>query len=536
MAGMEASNRRRDQDWKHQVETAKRDIAQIEKQITAAEIRRDIAVHALAVHERTIEQSEEMFDFLRDKFSSFGRYTYLSTQLHKLYRQAFNSALSMAKMAEQAYRAERTDDSALLDGNYWDAGNAGLLAGERLLLDLQDLERQYIEKNYRQLEVEQSFSLAQFAPNDLEKLRLTGECTFEIPEWFFDLTYPGQYRRRLKAARLTIPCVTGPYTNVGATLRLERSEIRLTVPPLLPLQPPETPLPPLTSVPLRHTVAIAASKAQYDAGVFDFNFRDERYMPFEGAGAISDWELSLPKTLRTFDYSTISDVILHLSYTAEFDQGLKDRREDEAVEVVEALLSLLGPNDPPTDPLMTRSFSLRQEFPDVFHRLITSPPNTKIDFAIEARHFPFFLAGRALDAHHATLRVISPLSSLASTTIPGTTTTIPGTTFAIGEKVEPSTEPVFMSVEASTPPLGEIHDMGLSAFELGSILGSLTASPSIPGILATLNGNYLIMLTDAGPLAPDSAGTGMGAIDPTKLHDIILEIGYSLKPRERGIT
>ena len=33
--------------------------------------------------------------------------------------------------------------------------------------------------------------------------------------------------------------------------------------------------------------AIATSTAQSDAGVFEFNFRDERYMPFEGAGAVS---------------------------------------------------------------------------------------------------------------------------------------------------------------------------------------------------------------------------------------------------------
>ena len=132
MAGMESSNRRRDQDWKHQVETAKRDISQIEKQITAAEIRRDIAVHSLEVHEKTIEQSEEVFEFFREKFSSFGRYTWLSNRLHGLYRQAFNSALKLARMTEQAYRAEGTDDGIVLDGNYWDASNAGLLFSPRV--------------------------------------------------------------------------------------------------------------------------------------------------------------------------------------------------------------------------------------------------------------------------------------------------------------------------------------------------------------------------------------------------------------------
>src|SRR5438874_7563317 len=121
----------------------------------------------------------------------------------------------MAKMTEQAYRAERTDDNTVLAGNYWDTGNGGLLAGERLLIDLQNLERQYVETNYRQLEIEQSFSLAQLSPPALLELRQSGQCDFSIPEIFFNLTYPGHYRRRIKGVRLTIPCITGPYTNVG---------------------------------------------------------------------------------------------------------------------------------------------------------------------------------------------------------------------------------------------------------------------------------------------------------------------------------
>ena len=55
------------------------------------------------------------------------------------------------------------------------------------------------------------------------------------------------------------------------------------------------------------------------------NFRDERYLPFEGCGAISTWRLELPKEVRQFDYNTISDVVLHVKYTArEGGSGLKN--------------------------------------------------------------------------------------------------------------------------------------------------------------------------------------------------------------------
>jgi hypothetical protein len=50
--------------------------------------------------------------------------------------------------------------------------------------------------------------------------------------------------------------------------------------------------------------------------MFRLDFNDLRYLPFEGAGAISSWHLELPRVVRPFDYDTISDVIIQMSYTA----------------------------------------------------------------------------------------------------------------------------------------------------------------------------------------------------------------------------
>jgi len=494
MAGTEATNRRRDQEWRHQVEMARNDKAQVEKQIDAAKVRKEIAVGTLAVHEKSVDQAEEVFTLFNEKFSSFGRYTLLSNRLHSLYRVAFNAALSMAKMAEQAYRAERTDE-AMLDGSYWDAETGGLLAGERLLNDLQALERRFIESNYRQFEVEQSYSLALYAPDALESLRLDGKCRFEIPEWFFNLTYPGQYGRRLKAVRLTIPCVTGPFTNVGAMLRLESSRIRFFDETNQEFRE--------KTVPLRHTVGIAASKAQYDSGVFDFNFRDERYMPFEGGGALSTWELSLPKTLRAFHYDTIRDAILHLSYTADFDPRLRDTLEEGAESLVAKLR---------TTPLI-RVFSLRDEFPDTFHRLMNSPANTEATFSIESKHFPFFLGNRPLNTGSVELHVHSTLQDVA------------GARFAIGERTQPDAaeEPKTLNLKAPDPVLGAVAGP-TKPFEF------IKDPPDqdYKGVAAALLGKYMIKLTAAGKLARNAPGNAQGALDPEKLYDVLLEIRYSL--------
>src|SRR2546430_10264483 len=56
-----------------------------------------------------------------------------------------------------------------------------------------------------------------------------------------------------------------------------------------------------------YTLSLHDALPIYDAGVFEFTFRDERFMPFEGAGAISVWELSLPENLRPFEYHTRSE-------------------------------------------------------------------------------------------------------------------------------------------------------------------------------------------------------------------------------------
>jgi Tc toxin complex TcA C-terminal TcB-binding domain len=174
--------------------------------------------------------------------------------------------------------------------------------------------------------------------------------------------------------RLSIPCVVGPHTNIGATLRLVGSRIRTE--PRLDSQ---------VSVPLRQVTAIAASMGQSDAGVFEFNFRDERYMPFEGAGANSRWQLTLPEAVRPFDYGTISDVILRISYTAEESSDLK-----QSVAGVNGVLSELSRQG------VTRVLSLRNDFPDAWNKLLEgATPEATIE--IGDVHVPFFMSAFDLE-------------------------------------------------------------------------------------------------------------------------------------------
>ena len=69
----------------------------------------------------------------------------------------------------------------------------------------------------------------------------------------------------------------------------------------------------LTPAPVSQSSSAVARKIP---GLFAADHRDERYLPFEGPGAISDWNWKLTSAVPTFDWATITDVVVHLRYTA----------------------------------------------------------------------------------------------------------------------------------------------------------------------------------------------------------------------------
>lgn len=257
-------------------------------------------------------------------------------QISGVYFQSYKLAYDLAKRAERCFRFELgLPDSSYINFGYWDSLKKGLLSGEKLQYDLRRLETAYLEQNRREFELTKHVSLTLLDPLALVKLRETGRCFFNLPEEIFDLDYPGHYFRRIKSVSLTLPCVVGPYTTISCTLRLTKNSIRINTANGdngYPHNADSGGLPTddtrfvENNIPVK---AIAASNAQNDSGVFELSFRDERYLPFEGAGAVSQWSLELfndanadfGRPLRQFDYGTISDAILHVKYTAREDAG-----------------------------------------------------------------------------------------------------------------------------------------------------------------------------------------------------------------------
>ncbi len=395
-----ASYIRREQDWTLQANLAAKEIIQLDKQIVSADIRIQVAKKELDSHRQQIENSKQVEQYLKDKFTNQELYQWMKEQLFSVYKQSFNMAYDMAKKVEKCYQYELgVETSNIIQYGYWNNNKQGLCAGEKLQLALRQLEKSYIEENKREFELTKSVSLALLNPLALQELRTTGACYVTIPEEIYDLDYQGHYFRRIKSVSISLPCIAGPNTTINCTLRLLKSSVRINN------------FMSDTTGEYQHDIeegvwiddkrfrennvpvkAIATSSGQRDSGVFELNFNDPRYIPFEGAGAISDWKIELTKDadLRQFDYSTISDVLLHINYTAREDTG---SFKDQVITYLKDFLTK-APNLS-TWSLM-RMFRIKHEFSSEWYKMF-HPANEEektMNFTIVQDHFPYYVHNR----------------------------------------------------------------------------------------------------------------------------------------------
>lgn len=383
--GNEASFLRREQDWGLQIEQAQRELDRIDQDQVVADIRVEIAKRRLEEHEVQRENAEEAREFLHDKFTNDELYGWMVREVKRVHFQAYQLGVDLARRTERTYQHELADDDAsFVQPSHYDSQRKGLLAGEMLVQDLQRMETAYQENNTREFELTTQVSLASIDPVALLRLRETGTAHFSVPEAVFDLDHPGMYLRRIKSVRVTMPAVTGPYTSIGCKLTLAKSEVRRTS------GANEEPV--VDRLTTSHS--IATSTAQNDAGLFNENFEDERYLPFEGKGVVSDWVLELPNEVRQFDYDTISDAILTFSYTARYDGALRKRllEDGELATKLDALQRARATefdDDPEEYTGLTHAFSARQDFPDALNQFLTDPNTTKnLALALVEDRFP----------------------------------------------------------------------------------------------------------------------------------------------------
>ncbi len=352
-----ASYYRRAEDFVFNANLATQELMQYGRQIISSLIREQVAKREYENHLKQIEYSEEIQAFLQDKFTNEELYNWMQGEISKIHYSSYQFAFDLARKSEQTMKYElmrqEFDDLNIIKFGYWDSTKKGLLAGKSLLLDLKRLEMAYYENIKREYEMTKHISLHRLDPLALLKLKATGSCEFEIPEWLYDIDSPGQYMRRIKSVSVSIPCTVGPYTSIHARLSLLKSSIRIKA---------------LTGDYKRtgpeddrfrdffgSIQSIVTSSGQNDSGMFEPAQNDVHRLPFEGAGAISKWKVELPNDIPQFNFETISDVILHVRYTGREARHLKSSATQYVKEEI-----LQGGNGES----MVQLFNLNHNFPD----------------------------------------------------------------------------------------------------------------------------------------------------------------------------
>ncbi|MBP5967454.1 MULTISPECIES: neuraminidase-like domain-containing protein [Pseudomonas] len=314
--------RRRSQEWAQALDQSKLELKQIEAQLAVYEEQHKATQLQLRQAQTALNQAKATHDFLlsSNRFSRSQTYDWLNSQFAGFYNGAYTTALSMCQAAEACWQYEMGDfTQTFIRPGAWNATYRGLGAGEALKMSLQRMHADYLKHNKRELEIRKTVSLKELLAKDpssivnkswediKKALTTNGTCEFELTQKMFDDDYAGQnhFMRRIKTISLTLPVSLGPYKDICAVLTQTYSKVEMT-----------------STVGnakenLRASQQVALSHGIDDNGLFQLNFQDERYLPFEYTGAISCWALTFtcPEAWEAL-FKSLTDIIVHISYTA----------------------------------------------------------------------------------------------------------------------------------------------------------------------------------------------------------------------------
>ncbi|PRN05404.1 hypothetical protein A0O30_08960 [Pseudomonas sp. LLC-1] len=354
----QAAYNRRAAQWAFDKAQAEWDLKILDQQITETNIELNASTIALAQCVQEKVNLQEAYVSMTTGFTIIPTYNWLVTRQEYIYGAAYDAVRALCMSAEAAWRYEIGDyrRDSFIDTTAWRVNWKGMLVGESLLVNLQQMENEYLARNERRLTIKKSFSLKKQLGNGTtendskwaEIFKADAERTtplthsFEFKAEDFDKSYPGQYLRQLKYVSVTLVlktdkkveelCAILKQTRSATLLEPDKNAARSFYPgkendedvtkarenPKLVLHNPRE----------DQQIALSSTVAEdglgYDAGtwVYELMFHDGRYLPYEGTGAISQWTLELLGDEGLLkDPSIIEDIQFNMVYTAKADDG-----------------------------------------------------------------------------------------------------------------------------------------------------------------------------------------------------------------------
>ncbi|WP_195431075.1 neuraminidase-like domain-containing protein [Morganella morganii] len=317
--------RRRRQEWEIQKNNAESEVKQIDAQLEALAVRRTATEMQREHLEIQQAQTQAQLEFLQRKFSNKALYSWLHGRLASIYYRFYDLTATRCMMAEAAFAWQTGETTRYIKPGAWQSSNAGLMAGESLLLNLTEMEQAWLKWDRRALEVTRTVSLAEVYSADkvdlaakiTELLKGSGSgstpaqtglsmttdkqlhAAFNLKALNIADDYPAGLgkTRRIKQISVTLPALTGPYQDVRAVLSYG-GDVKL----------PDG------------CRAIAVSHGMNDDGQFRLDFNDGHWLPFEGIPVDNSGNLTLSFPGATGDKQkalllSLSDIIIHIRYT-----------------------------------------------------------------------------------------------------------------------------------------------------------------------------------------------------------------------------
>ena len=480
IANTNAGYTRRLAEWTFQLGQANDELVQVNTKIQAAQNKITMTTQDEKNQQLLITNAQDVENFLTNKYTNQQLYTWMVSKISNTYFQIYQLAYQHAKKTEVCFGYELgITGTAYVQYGYWDTLHKGLLSGETLMSSLRQMEIDYLTYNQREYELTRQISLAQFDPLALMQLKTGNSCFINIPEELFDLDYPGHYFRRIKHIAVTLPGVVGPYTPVCLKMTLLNNSVRIDnaagTAASYPRRTDAQGNPVVDSRFLDNVAAtqyIATSNGVNDNGLFELNLNDERYLPFERAGAISTWQLEFTGVYPQFDLLTLTDLIVHFSYTSR--DGGAPLQQVAAASVQSKLASAVTASDL----VLMRGFSARRDFPTQWYKFLNPLPGSGQQLVMDiTRRFPFFTNGLTVKISGVVLMASLPASSASASS---------------SGSGGPLNELYLSGTKLSQALLNFVPSPGSASSgypELGSILYSSVTCKDSPGTWTITNGS-----------------------------------------------
>jgi hypothetical protein len=307
------------QAWQMQLSSAQDDVTIATDQVTVANDQQKVASDQLLAAKQRVLQASDTLMALQGQYLSAAMYGWLVQVLGGVYRFFLQQATATARLAQAQLAFDRAEVAqSFIRSDYWQPPAAllppqgitntlGLTGAEQLAEDLTSLSQYAFSTDHRRLNISQTFSVASSAPVEFLAFRETGELTFATPMAVFDQDFPGHHHRLIRQVTLSVIALVPPTRGIRATLS-NNGISRVTT---------QATLGGFGDIALRRDPAEVAITSPVGAnGVFVTDDQSSLLLPFQGSGVDTTWGLSLPKAANPFDYSSISDVLLTIDYTA----------------------------------------------------------------------------------------------------------------------------------------------------------------------------------------------------------------------------